>query len=218
MGLHQEQVVGGVSGKVRPVMRRLLRIILILLASLGGLVAAVTIAPPCWYVKLLAGPWPEPRGAVLIVLGGDVMDNGMLGETSYLRSLFAVLTWRGGSFRQVVLSGDSGTTLPMRDFLVSQGVPASAILIEGRSTSTHENALNTAQFVRDIPGPYVLLTSDYHMWRAHRAFAKAGLAVTPAPFSDVRKLFSDPRWRWTGFVVLAGETVKIVYYWARGWV
>jgi uncharacterized SAM-binding protein YcdF (DUF218 family) len=198
--------------------RRLLRILVVLLAILGGLVAAVTIAPPHWYVNLLAGPYPESRGAVLIVLGGDVTDNGMLGQTSYWRSLVAVLTWRSNSFRQVVLSGDRRSTEPMRDFLVCQGVPAGAILIEGRSTSTHENALFTAQFVRDIPGPYVLLTSDYHMWRAHRAFAKAGLVVTPAPFSDVRKSFSDPRWRWTGFVILAGETVKIVYYWARGWV
>jgi uncharacterized SAM-binding protein YcdF (DUF218 family) len=199
-------------------MRPFLRIAVGLLACLGGLVAAVTIAPPRWYVDLLAGPYPEPRGAVLIVLGGDVTDNGMLGETSYWRSLFAVLTWRSSSFRQVVLSGDSRSTFPMRDFLECQGVPANAILVEGQSTSTHENALFTKQFVRDLPGPYVLLTSDYHMWRAHRAFTKAGLVVTPAPFSDVRKSFSDPRWRWTGFVVLVSETVKIVYYRVRGWV
>lgn len=199
-------------------LRTLTRTIVFLLASLGGLVVAVTIAPPRWYASLLAGPWPQPRGAVLIVLGGDVASNGMLGETSYWRSLFAVLTWRSSSFREVVLSGDSHSTLPMRDFLVCQGVPAEAILIEGRSTSTHENALFTAQFVRDIPGPYVLLTSDYHMWRAHRAFTKAGLVVTPAPFSDVLKSFSDPRWRWSGCMVLATETVKIAYYWVRGWV
>jgi uncharacterized SAM-binding protein YcdF (DUF218 family) len=198
--------------------RRVLRILVLLLAILGGLVAAVTIAPPTWYVDILSGPWPEPRGAVLIVLAGDVTGNDTLGPTSYWRSLFAVRTWRQSSFRQVVLSGDSNTTLPMRDFLVCQGVPADAILIEGRSTSTHENALFTTQFVRNIPGPYVLLTSDYHMWRAHRAFTKAGLVVTPAPFSDVKKSFSDPRWRWTGFVVLAGETAKIVYYRVRGWI
>lgn len=198
--------------------RRLLRMLVLMLACLGALLVLITIAPPRWYVNLLAGPWPEPRGAVLIVLGGDVTDNGMLGETSYWRSLLAVLTWRRSSFRQVVLSGDRRTTTPMRDFLVCQGVPAGAILIEGRSTSTHENALFTAQFVRDIPGPYVLLTSDYHMWRAHRAFTKAGLAVTPAPFSDVLKTFSDPRFRWTGFMVLVSETVKIAYYWVRGWI
>jgi uncharacterized SAM-binding protein YcdF (DUF218 family) len=198
--------------------RRLLRTLVFLLACLGGLVVLVTIAPPRWYVNLLAGPWPDPRGAVLIVLGGDVTDNGMLGETSYWRSLLAAVTWRDHSYRKLVLSGDLRTTKPMRDFLVFQGVPPESVLIEGRSTSTRENALFTTQFVRDMPGPYVLLTSDYHMFRAHRAFTKAGLAVTPAPFSDVLKMFSDPRWRLTGCMVLATETVKIAYYWARGWI
>lgn len=198
--------------------RRLLRALVYVLACLGGLVVLVTVAPPRWYVNLLAGPWPAPRGAILIVLGGDATDNGMLGQTSYWRSLLAVLTWRDYSYRQVVLSGDLRSTKPMRDFLVFQGVPAEAILIEGRSTSTHENALFTARLVRDIPGPYVLLTSDYHMFRAHRAFTKAGLAVTPAPFPDVLKTFSDPRFRWTGCMVLVSETVKIAYYWARGWI
>jgi len=182
------------------------------------MVALVTVAPPRWYASLLAGPWPVPHGAVLIVLGGDVNDNGILGETSYWRSVFAVVAWRNGSWRQVILSGVGKTTLPMRDFLVSQGVPSSAILIEDRSTNTRENALYTARFVRNIPGPYVLLTSDYHMFRAHRAFTRAGLAVTPAPFSDVLKVFNDPFRRWTGFLTLVSETAKIAWYRAHGWI
>jgi uncharacterized SAM-binding protein YcdF (DUF218 family) len=106
----------------------------------------------------------------------------------------------------------------MRDFFVCQGVPASAILIEGRSTSTRENAVFTAEMLRGIPGPYVLLTSDYHMFRAHRAFQKAGVEVTPAPFSDVLKTFNSPLKRWDGFLVLLTETTKIIYYRARGWI
>jgi uncharacterized SAM-binding protein YcdF (DUF218 family) len=200
------------------VIRGLLRMLVYMLAFLGGLVVLITIAPPRWYARLLAGPWPEPRGAVLVVLGGDVTDNGMLGESSYRRSLLGVVAWRGSSFRQVILSGDLRSTIPMRDFFVCQGVPADTILIEGHSTSTRENALFTAEFVRKIPGPYVLLTSDYHMFRAHRAFSKAGLAVTPAPYSDVLKTFNDPAKRWTSFLVLVVETAKIAYYWARGWI
>jgi uncharacterized SAM-binding protein YcdF (DUF218 family) len=188
------------------------------LACVGALLVLVTVAPPRWYASLLADQWMAPRGAVLIVLGGDVHDNGMLGQTSYLRSLMGVISWREGKFREVVLSGDLQTTRPMRDFMVCEGVPASAILIEGRSTSTRENALFTAQLVRSLPGPYVLITSEYHMFRARRAFAKAGLKVIPSPFPDVLKLFTDPRWRWTGFVVLVTETVKIGYYWLRGWI
>jgi uncharacterized SAM-binding protein YcdF (DUF218 family) len=198
--------------------RRLFRALVTALACLGFLMALVTVAPPRWYASVLAGPWPVPHGEVLIVLGGDVNDNGVLGETSYWRSVFGVTAWRNGSWRQVILSGELNTTAPMRDFLVSQGVPASAIAIEGRSKTTRENALNTAQFLRNIPGPYVLLTSDYHMFRAHRAFTKAGLTVTPAPFSDVLKAFHDPVRRWTGFITLVSETGKIAWYWVRGWI
>jgi hypothetical protein len=42
--------------------------------------------------------------------------------------------------------------------------------------------------------------------------------VTPAPFPDVLKTFSDARWRWTGFIILVDETVKIAYYRVRGWI
>ena len=124
--------------------RILLRTFVGALVCLGGLVLLVTLAPPRWYALYLSESWPEPRGAVLIVLGADVIDNGMLGQSSYWRSLMAVSTWKSSTFRQVVLSGDYRTTAPMRDFIVCQGVPAEAVLIEGRSTSTRENALFTA--------------------------------------------------------------------------
>lgn len=34
------------------------------------------------------------------------------------------------------------------------------------------------------PRPVVLLTSDYHMFRARRMFEKAGLKVVPMPIPD----------------------------------
>jgi uncharacterized SAM-binding protein YcdF (DUF218 family) len=198
-------------------LRSLLRWFRAAAAVFGALVLLVTVAPPRWYPRLLAGPWNDPTGPTLIVLGGDSND-GILGETSYWRSVFTLLAWREGGVKQIVLSGDLGITGPMRDFLVSGGIPVQAIVIEGRSRSTRENALFTADLARNLPGPYVLLTSDYHMWRASRAFAKAGLAVRPRPFPEALKLFNDWRRRWTIFLELLEETGKIAYYWARGWI
>ena len=197
--------------------RSLVRWLRSAVAVFGALVLLVMVAPPRWYAKALAGPWNDPKGPTLIVLGGD-SNEGILGETSYWRSVFAVLAWREGGVRQIVLSGDLGTTEPMLDFLVSAGVPMQAIVIEGRSRSTRENALFTAELVRGMPGPYVLLTSDYHMWRASRAFAKVGLVVQPRPFPEALKLFNDWRRRWTIFLELLEETGKIAYYRARGWI
>jgi hypothetical protein len=56
------------------------------------------------------------------------------------------------------------------------------------------------------------------MYRASRAFAKAGLRVIPSPFPDVIK--AGQRWtgRWPAFLELCTETMKIAYYYARGWI
>ena len=178
----------------------------------------VTLFPPRWYAARLGGPWIEARGPTLIVLGGDGPNGRMLGRVSYWRSVYAVLTWRDGGFKHMIISGAEPVTGPMRDFIVCQGVPPESIMIEGRSTSTRENALYTANLARRFPGPYVLLTSDYHMWRASRAFRKAGLDVLPQQFPDAIKRFNDWTQRWSVFETLVVESGKIAYYKARGWI
>jgi uncharacterized SAM-binding protein YcdF (DUF218 family) len=55
------------------------------------------------------------------------------------------------------------------------------------------------------------------MFRAQRAFQKAGLRVTPHPIPDVLKQSAEWRGRWPAFLELWVETLKIGYYWARGW-
>lgn len=107
---------------------------------------------------------------------------------------------------------------PMRDFLECAGIPASIMLMEARSNNTRENALYTKELLTGIPGRRVLVTSDYHMFRAHRAFTKAGLEVLPSPFPDVRKRGSVWNGRWPAFLDLVLETIKIGYYWMKGWI
>jgi len=200
-----------------------LRVVTLGLASLGLLVLLVTLTPlVSWWAKALAGPWEDPKGDVLIVLGGSLLENGVMGDNSYWRAIYAVLAWNEGAFRQVVLSGggpeDTPIVEPMRDFLECHGIPRAAIHLEARSQSTHENALYSKALLADLPGSKVLLTSDYHMFRAHRAFKKAGLEVLPRPFPDAGKRASHWSGRWPAFLDLAGETVKIGYYYARGWI
>lgn len=155
---------------------------------------------------------------MLVVLTADGFDSSLLGEGSYWRSVYAILAWREGGFKRMILSGGPDSTAAMRDFLVCQGVPAAAVAIEGESFSTRESAIHMAQFARSFPGPYVLLTSDYHMWRASRAFQKAGVQIQPRPFPDAGKRFNQWTARWQVFLELAIETVKIGYYRLRGWI
>jgi uncharacterized SAM-binding protein YcdF (DUF218 family) len=96
-------------------------------------------------------------------------------------------------------------------------VPESAILAEPRATSTRENALYTKELLQGGGGRLVLLTSDYHSYRATRTFRKVGLNVTTRPVPDVGKRATRVLNRWPGFVELCVETVKIGYYKMRGW-
>ena len=76
----------------------------------------------------------------------------------------------------------------------------------------------TLRLLADLPGRKVLVTSDYHMYRAIRVFRKAGIEIQPWPFPDVRKRYGYWMNRWSCVQDLAVETVKIVYYYAHGWI
>jgi len=192
-------------------------------AAFGLLVAIVMTTPlVSWWARALAGPWNDPPGDVLIVLGGSIHENGIMGESTYWRSVYAVLGYRSGGFRDVLLSGGptEGPSVAesMKRFLVCEGVPAQVIHLELRSTTTRENALNARQALIGLPGAKVLLTSDYHMARAHRAFRKVGLDVHPRPFPDAIKRAATVGGRWGAFLDVVRETVALGYYFARGWI
>ena len=106
----------------------------------------------------------------------------------------------------------------MDDFLVCHGVPSQTILTETKSRSTRENALFCKPRLDRLPGSKALLTSDYHMFRARHAFEKAGIHVIGCPFPDALKRANHLQSRWNVFLCLAAETVKIGYYWLRGWI
>jgi uncharacterized SAM-binding protein YcdF (DUF218 family) len=194
------------------------RILKSVLVTAGVILGLVTFTPVLrWWATALTGHWGDGKGKILIVLGGDLTTSEILGVTSYWRSVYAVFTWRGGHYRTLVLSGHN-LAGPMRDFVVAYGIPRDAILTEDRSLDTHENALFTAELLRNDPGEKVLLTSDYHMFRASRAFRKAGLAVSPLPFPDAQKRAGNLLERWSVFCLLSVETIRIAYYGIRGWI
>jgi uncharacterized SAM-binding protein YcdF (DUF218 family) len=162
------------------------------------------------------------------VLTGNILSNGIIGETSYWRSAYTVMTWREGGWRQVIVSGGGGGAfLPvgeaMKIFLESGGIPPAAILTDSQSLSTRASAVNLARMLSQMPGAQtpgrkVLLTSDYHMFRAVRALRKTGVMVIPRPIPDASKRAGAWNLRWDVFQDLLIETSKIAYYWVRGWI
>jgi uncharacterized SAM-binding protein YcdF (DUF218 family) len=194
-----------------------------ILVGLGLLLLIVTFTPlDLWWARLLSGPWSNPKGDVLIVLGASPgRAEGIISGSEYWRAVYSVRAWREGGFKTIVLTGgppNYPAAQAMEDFLVAQGIPKESIRLETRSRSTRENALFTKPILEGLAGNKVLLTSDFHMYRAARTFRKAGLEVLPRPLPDVRRGAQNPFDRWSSFLILAQETGKIGYYYLRGWI
>gem|GEM_PF-818821 len=199
-------------------LRWLYRFVAGALAGLGLLMVLATCTPLIsWWTWKLASPWETPRGETLIVLSGALMNDDTLAPGTYWRTVYTERAWRTGAFRRIVVSG-AGVAPVMRDFLIQRGAQAEAIVVENESLSTRENALRTARLLANAPGTKALITSDYHMFRARRAFRKAGLEVLPCPIPDALKRYRSWQARWPVFLDLSVETVKIAYYYGRGWI
>ena len=201
----------------------MLRVLVAVVAFLGVLLVIVTVTPlVSLWARALAGPWDDPRGKVLIVLGGSSTNNGVIGGNSYRRSAYAVFAYREGGVRQIIVTGGGNTATAiaasMGAFMECQGVPAGIIALETQSRSTRENALYTVPLLSGSVGRPVLLTSDFHMFRARRVFEKLGINVRPRPIPDVLQRASTWKDRWPAFLDLISESFKIAYYYARGWI
>jgi uncharacterized SAM-binding protein YcdF (DUF218 family) len=204
---------------------KLLRLVKGAVTGLGLLVLIVTVTPiDKWWARKLAGEGYYSDGDVLVVLGGATFADGGMDWNSYLRTRYAGQIYRAGAFKQVIVSGGRpprskvATAVSIEEYLRCLGVPSEAIQLETASHSTRENALYSAQLLKTLPGRKVLLTSDYHMFRAYRAFIKAGVDVLPQPIPDVGKRAGGWMARWPAFVDLVTESGKIAYYWLRGWI
>jgi uncharacterized SAM-binding protein YcdF (DUF218 family) len=201
---------------------RLRRVVSFVLISIGLLVVLVSATPlTVWWAQRMAGPVYAQTGDVLIVLAGSTVDGLYLGESSYWRSVYAVLAWRQGGFQKVILVGRASHRMPasemMRHFLVSHGVPPERIVLETESQNTQENARMVAPLL-PTGGKRVLLTSDYHMPRALAVFRRQGIAVEPLPVPDAGKRGSRWQGRWPAFLDLCTETVAWCWYRANHWI
>ena len=137
---------------------------------------------------------PLPRTAV--VLGGLV---GIAGPDDQAaasgydlsgaadRVVAAARLWRTGQVDRIVLAGGTGAAISeaelMARFAVDLGVPRAAMVLEGESRTTRENALRVAATLRDnrLGTDIALVTSAMHLPRAMAEFRCAGLLPVGVP-------------------------------------
>jgi len=196
--------------KAGRVLNRLLAVI--------GLITVLVISTPIvsWWVQAYAGSIEQPKGDVLILLSAANDENGGISYSSYWRARQALFAWQTGGFRKIVICGNGSPGI--LNFLIAYGIPREAFVTERSSASTRENAIETARIVQSIPSRKVLLTSDFHVYRAVRVFRKLGVEVTPLAAPDVLEATEHWPGRFSAFETMLMETVKIVYYGLRGWI
>jgi len=129
-----------------------------------------------------------------IVLGGFSSDDkegrGMF-NTAADRFIQGVLLQKTGRVKNVLITGGNGNLNPSayregawaKYELKDAQIPDSCILIEDKSRNTLENAAFTKALLlkHKQQGPYLLITSAFHMRRSIGIFKKAGIDVIPYP-------------------------------------
>ena len=107
------------------------------------------------------------------------------------------------------------------------GVPPEAILIEGNSRNTYENAIETKKLMNSRQIDKILLvTSAFHMPRALATFKTAGIDAIPSPSSYSIVNYSRPQiLEWIPSLgnlgkmqALIREKLGILVYRHRGWI
>lgn len=99
----------------------------------------------------------------------------------------------------------------MREFLEDLGVPDSALLLETRSRTTRENAIYTAELLKQRGlQPVLLVTSALHMHRAKKLFESQGIEVETVPTDHEARPLS--LWQWVlpdaGALENSGRAIK----------
>ena len=118
---------------------------------------------------------------VAVVLGNEVYLNGEPSRPLKARLDRAVELFRRHLFPQIVVSGGietNGTdeTLAMRQYLMRQGVPAEAILLDPRGADTMDTAEDTVALMNQHGWKRIIVISQYfHLPRCKLAFRKAGI-------------------------------------------
>ena len=179
----------------------------------------------------------SPTAEAIILLAGDIsipVPPRVESQVRGNRSVHTFRLYRAGKAPLIIVSG--GNVFPQEglrpeaaytaDLLQEWGIPQSAIIFEGSSRNTRENALETSLLLKNRQLNRVLLvTNAFHMPRALAAFRAVGIDTIPSPSSISAELDRPTLLNWIPSLDGLGtmqsvmhEKVGIFVYQMRGWI
>ncbi|GAL87017.1 hypothetical protein MYP_4247 [Sporocytophaga myxococcoides] len=148
--------------------------------------------------------WEEPpipiaqlgTGYTAIVLTGVTESNKSPKDRIYYnkgadRVLHTLQLYKEQKIKSIIISGGAAAVVgeqapeaeSLKKTFLTAAIPSNAMILETKSRNTRENALLTKKLIDslNLNGPFLLVTSAFHMKRAKGCFKKAGIDVTTYP-------------------------------------
>ncbi len=151
---------------------------LLLGGPLLGLVAVLlgVVGAALWLDARGQRPIPRDHYDALIVAGCRVMSDGRPSPALARRVCLAVALYHEGYAPRIVLTGGVGEPPPplteaeaAARLCLALGVPSGALIREGRSRTTLENAAFAAELIQ---GEVLVISDTSHVFRCQRMFAR----------------------------------------------
>lgn len=182
--------------------------------------------PFIWVVAEPLRMMEPPRQAdAIVVFAGGVGESGKAGGGYQERVKQAIDLYRAGKASRMIFSSGYVFSFQeaevMRELAVTQGVPASAIILELMAANTYENVVFVKEILqREQWRSILLVSSPYHMRRGLLTWQKVAPEVTVVPTPVAQSQFYDHGWG-ASLEQIRGilhEYLAIVAYWWRGWI
>ena len=177
-----------------------------------SLLGILLIASNSLFVNTLFSAYEMPQKElkdhypVAIILGGGMIRANQedptrmnVGESAD-RFLQPALLYKQGKVDRILITGgntsignlkidQSNETAQVKRLLVALGIPNEKILTETQARNTHENAVNSKIMIDSLhlKGPFLLVTSAFHMRRSMACFTKIGMNCTPYVVDSKKK-------------------------------
>jgi vancomycin permeability regulator SanA len=174
-------------------------------ASTAGLAVAVVgwavVFPMAQMLFFGTTDYRRPADAA-VVFGARVYASGQPSQLLQDRIDTAVGLYRAGLVPVIVMSGGDGAdgfneAVVMRQVAIGDGVPASAVVVDGTGVSTEATVADVQRLVAggQVPLPHgalIAVSQAYHLPRVQLAFAEAGIDVLTVPAHDPRFINETP--------------------------
>jgi vancomycin permeability regulator SanA len=135
---------------------------------------------------------------VAVILGNEVLADGTPSPRLRARLDRGLALLRAGQVRALIVSGGRGAAglseaAVMREYLLAEGAPEAAILLDPEGTNTYKTAVNTSRLMREQGFESAVMVSQYyHITRSKLAMRRVGEAAVTGAHADFTAELRDP--------------------------